>query len=80
MYKLFVIRFDEKDPDFFSKEVRVLVIDFILNKINWGRDKNDLNTVGFQSLVDKGVYKAAFSLHDVSVFLFNFSLIDKFLN
>lgn len=49
-----------------------MVIDFILNKINWGTDKSDLDTVGFQPLIDKGVYKAAFSLHDVSVLVFNF--------
>lgn len=62
-------RFNEKDPDFFSEEVRTLVIDFILNKINWGREKDNLSTVGFQSLIDKGVYKAAYALHDVSVLL-----------
>lgn len=62
----FYFRFNEDDPEFFSAEVRTLVIEFILNRTNWGKEQSDVNTVGIQCLLDGGVYKAAYPLHDVS--------------
>ncbi|XP_050545540.1 anoctamin-1 [Daktulosphaira vitifoliae] len=56
--------FNEDDPSFFSAEVRTLVIDFILNRISWGKDQGDVNCVGIQCLLDEGIYKAAYPLHD----------------
>ncbi|XP_025200148.1 anoctamin-1 isoform X2 [Melanaphis sacchari] len=56
--------FNEDDPEFFSAEVRTLVIDFILNRVSWGKDQADINCVGIQCLLDGGVYRAAYPLHD----------------
>lgn len=64
------IRFNEDDPEFFSAEVRTLVIDFILNRVSWGKDQGDVNCVGIQCLLDEGVYRAAYPLHDVSYNVF----------
>lgn len=66
----FCNRFNEDDPEFFSAEVRTLVIDFILNRVSWGKDQGDVNCVGIQCLLDAGVYRAAYPLHDVSSYNF----------
>lgn len=66
IYIYIYIRFNEDDPEFFSAEVRTLVIDFILNRVSWGKDQGDVNCVGIQCLLDEGVYRAAYPLHDVS--------------
>lgn len=66
LYNLFYFRFNEDDPEFFSAEVRTLVIDFILNRVSWGKDQTDIKCVGIQCLLEQGIYKAAYPLHDVS--------------
>lgn len=71
---IFHIRFNEDDPEFFSAEVRTLVIDFILNRVSWGKDQGDINCVGIQCLLDEGVYRAAYPLHDVSIYVINYSV------
>lgn len=48
-----------------------MVIDFILNRVSWGKDQADINFVGIQCLLDEGVYRAAYPLHDVSNVLQN---------
>lgn len=74
-------RFNEDDPNFFSAEVRTLVIDFILNRISWGKDQGDVNCVGIQCLLDEGIYKAAYPLHDVRIkYFILFRFIKSFNN
>ncbi|XP_065224675.1 anoctamin-2-like [Planococcus citri] len=56
--------FDENDPDFFDYSVRIIVIDYILSKIPWGKDANDPCRIGIQPLIEEDVYEAAYPLHD----------------
>ena len=51
-FYILYIRFNEDDPEFFSAEVRTLVIDFILNRVSWGKDQADGNCVGIQCLLE----------------------------
>ncbi|CAH0385138.1 unnamed protein product [Bemisia tabaci] len=56
--------FDEDAPNFFSAPIRSIIVDFILSRQNFSEDPDDMNCVGIQRLLDEGVYKAAYPLHD----------------
>lgn len=43
-----------------------------MNRVSWGKDQADINYVGIQCLLDEGVYKAAYPLHDVSNHVFSY--------
>jgi len=60
-----LFRFDEDSPTFFTPSIRILVIDYILNRTQWTEDEEDLESVGIQTLIDNDVYKAAYPVHDV---------------
>lgn len=61
--------FDEDDTNFFSSQVRTLVVDFILSRTSFDnplRENYDTPTTnyGIEKLINEGVYKAAYPLHD----------------
>ncbi|KAK7571958.1 hypothetical protein V9T40_014430 [Parthenolecanium corni] len=58
--------FDEDSPTFFTPSIRILVIDYILNRTRWTENDDDLESVGIQTLIDNDVYKAAYPVHDGS--------------
>lgn len=60
-------RFDEDSEDFFSAAVRTLVVDFILERQSFSEDHSDAQSVGIKKLIEDGIYKAAYPLHDVSI-------------
>lgn len=70
------LRFDQDSEDFFSAAVRTLVVDFILERQSFrtvssdalGNNKSDASDaqyVGIKKLIEDGIYKAAYPLHDV---------------
>lgn len=73
------LRFDEDSEDFFSAAVRTLVVDFILERQSFrtvisdalgnnksdASDASDAQCVGIKKLIEDGIYKAAYPLHDV---------------
>lgn len=62
-------RFDVQNENFFPTNVRVMIVDFILER----------QCAGIQRLVANGVYTAAYPLHDVNKILFIFLLPKKFI-
>lgn len=67
------LRFDDDDDNFFSSQVKTIVVDFILQRttfcersVNCTHSKGTTN-FGIEKLVADGVYKAAYPLHDVSI-------------
>lgn len=63
---VYVFRFDEDSPDFFTSTIRSLIIAFILDRQGWSDDTENMEKVGINTLLETGVYKAAYPLHDVS--------------
>ncbi|XP_008472434.1 anoctamin-5-like [Diaphorina citri] len=56
--------FDEENSDFLSPPSRSLIIDFILSRQSFTANNKDLANVGIQRLIEDGIYKAAYPLHD----------------
>uniref|UniRef100_A0A8D9FI56 Anoctamin n=1 Tax=Cacopsylla melanoneura TaxID=428564 RepID=A0A8D9FI56_9HEMI len=56
--------FDEEHSEFLSAPTRSLIVDFILSRESYSSNTNDLLSVGIERLVQDGVYKAAYPLHD----------------
>ncbi|KAI5725304.1 hypothetical protein M8J77_013668 [Diaphorina citri] len=56
--------FDEENSDFLSPPSRSLIIDFILSRQSFTANNKDLSNVGIQRLIEDGIYKAAYPLHD----------------
>lgn len=62
--------FDEDDDNFFSSQVRTIVVDFILQRTSFCiKSDNYVNPkgntdIGIEKLINDGVYKAAYPLHD----------------
>ncbi|XP_047120031.1 anoctamin-1-like isoform X1 [Schistocerca piceifrons] len=56
--------FDVDAPNFFTPAVRILVVDFILQRQKFSEDSGDLFSFGINRLITEGVYKAAYPLHD----------------
>ncbi|XP_024217091.1 anoctamin-5 isoform X4 [Halyomorpha halys] len=59
--------FDEDDVNFFSSQVRTLVLDFILSRTSFDAPQKEANNkanFGIEKLINDGVYKAAYPLHD----------------
>ncbi|XP_055711894.1 anoctamin-4 isoform X2 [Phlebotomus papatasi] len=54
--------FDTDRPDFFSPDVRIAVVNFILERQRFGNDKEQ--SVGIEKLLTDGVYSNAYPLHD----------------
>ncbi|GAB0087139.1 hypothetical protein DMENIID0001_014160 [Sergentomyia squamirostris] len=54
--------FDTERPDFFTPDVRIAVVHFILERQRFGHEK-DAN-VGIEKLLSDGVYTNAYPLHD----------------
>ena len=65
------IRFDEDDNNFFSSQVKTIVVDFILHRTSYHHphdgDQKTNTDFGIEKLINDGVYKAAYPLHDVSL-------------
>lgn len=55
--------FDEDHSEFLSPPRRSLIVDFILSRQSFSV-KSKLTDVGIQRLIEEGVYKAAYPLHD----------------
>lgn len=53
-------RFDVENENFFPTNVRIMIVEFILER----------QCEGVHRLVDSGCYSAAYPLHDVSKFFF----------
>lgn len=67
-------RFDEDDVNFFSSQVRILVVDFILSRTSFENPLKEYSdspstNFGIEKLIEEGAYKAAYPLHDVSIIL-----------
>ncbi|XP_014247440.1 anoctamin-5 isoform X2 [Cimex lectularius] len=56
--------FDEKHPNFFSSQIRTIVVDFILERTSFSLQTGSVSEVGIQKLINDGVYDAAYPLHD----------------
>uniref|UniRef100_A0A6P7FJS9 Anoctamin n=1 Tax=Diabrotica virgifera virgifera TaxID=50390 RepID=A0A6P7FJS9_DIAVI len=57
--------FDIDDPDFFNTSVKITVVSYILEREKFGKEDQDK---GIKRLIAENVYKAAYPLHDVSIF------------
>lgn len=63
---IFFFRFQIDDPDFFNTSVRITVISYILERERYGDEDQDK---GIKRLIAEEVYKAAYPLHDVRLFM-----------
>lgn len=60
-------RFDVNEKDFFTQDVRIAVVSFILERTAFTDEPESADScVGVQKLLDDKIYKGAFPLHDVS--------------
>ncbi|KAL1462346.1 hypothetical protein WDU94_014186 [Cyamophila willieti] len=56
--------FNEQHSEFLSAPTRSLIVDFILSRQSYSSDTQDLHSIGVERLIEEGVYKAAYPLHD----------------
>ncbi|KAL1453996.1 hypothetical protein WDU94_010293 [Cyamophila willieti] len=56
--------FDEEHSEFLSAPRRSLIVDFILSRQSFAANNTDLSNVGIQRMIEEGVYRAAYPLHD----------------
>nr|CAD7205863.1 unnamed protein product [Timema douglasi] len=59
--------FDTEADNFFTPSIRILVVDFILQRQRFDENQSSLFGFGIQRLISEGVYKAAYPLHDGDV-------------
>lgn len=76
-FDYFKKRFDADNPRFFTDDVKIAVINFILERTSFVENSSNEDAsegVGIQKLLNDGVFRDAFPLHDVCSFPFSFSL------
>ncbi|XP_073989363.1 anoctamin-1-like isoform X2 [Rhodnius prolixus] len=56
--------FAENSENFFSPQIKTIVVDFILERTSFSLETGSVSDVGIQKLISDGVYKAAYPLHD----------------
>lgn len=62
-------RFDIADKDFFTQDIRIAVVRFILERTSFtGEPEMEDSCIGVQKLLDDKIYKGAYPLHDVRQF------------
>lgn len=64
-----MFRFDIEERDFFTQDVRIAVVSFILERTAFTDEPETADScVGVQKLLDDKIYKGAYPLHDVRIF------------
>uniref|UniRef100_A0A182FAX8 Anoctamin n=1 Tax=Anopheles albimanus TaxID=7167 RepID=A0A182FAX8_ANOAL len=56
--------FDDHDPNFFTPNIRIAVVNFILNRTSCGENPEEKKDIGIRRLVEDRVYVDAYPLHD----------------
>lgn len=64
-HNYFIFRFDVNDPNFFTNDVRIAVVNFILERSAFIESpETEDASVGIQKLLNDRVFKASYPLHD----------------
>lgn len=66
-------RFDEDSKDFFNDSIRIAIVQFILERQTFSNEQESQDNIGIEKLLEDGVYKASYPLHDVSIMKFKIS-------